>query len=137
MIDEQKFFAWLDGELDPAEAAEVEAAVAADSALTAKAGQHRAFAARLRSAFDPIAAAPVSLEAYAPADAGERVVSLAEARVARAGRRAPSFWAQAAAMAATFVVGIATGNLMLSEGSSPIAPEAGRLVAAASLETAL
>ena len=136
-MDETKFFAWLDGELDPAEAAEIEAAVAADPKLARKAEQHRLLGARLHAAFDPVAAAPVSLEAFAPGIAGERVASLAEARVARAGRRAPPVWAQAAAMAATFVVGIATGNLLLADASSPIAPEAGRLVAAASLEQAL
>ena len=35
MVEEEKFFAWLDGELAPEEAARVEAAVAADPELSA------------------------------------------------------------------------------------------------------
>ncbi len=135
-MDEQKFFAWLDGELDPAEAETIAAQVSADPDLRRKAEQHRAFGATLRAAFDPVMQAPASLDAFVPA-AGGTVASLAEARVARAERRTPTVWHQAAAIAATFLVGIATGNLLLSNPSSPIAPESGRLVASASLEEAL
>ncbi|HET7709663.1 MAG TPA: anti-sigma factor [Sphingomicrobium sp.] len=135
MADE-KFFAWLDGELTGADAAEVEARVAADPALRKLADEHRALAARLRSAFDPIAAEPVSLAAYAPAPASN-VASLAGARVARDRPFTQRFWAQAAAVAVVFAMGVATGDRMLGGPAGPIAPEAGRLVAAASLKQAL
>ena len=59
MIEEEKFFAWLDGELEPDEAARVEADVAADPELSRKADQHRALAASLQGAFATVSAAPV------------------------------------------------------------------------------
>ena len=136
MMDEQKFFAWLDGELDPVESAEVEAAVDADPELRRKADAHRALGASLRSAFDPVIDARASLDSYVPSS--PIVASIAGARVARDRGRVPAFWQQAAAMAATFVVGIATGSLWLSGSpTGPVAPEAGRLVASASLEETL
>ena len=48
---DEKFFAWRDGELDPAEAAEMEKRVAADPELARAAENHRALGATLRSAF--------------------------------------------------------------------------------------
>src|SRR5437588_837249 len=54
MMDDEKFFAWLDGELSSAEAAEMEAKVAADPELAGLAEQHRALGARLTGAFDPL-----------------------------------------------------------------------------------
>src|SRR5437016_12923330 len=59
MTEDEKFFAWLDGELGPAEAAEMAAKVAADPQLAALAEQHRALGNRLGAAFDPIAEKPV------------------------------------------------------------------------------
>ena len=132
---DDKFFAWLDGELTGAEAAEVEARVVADPALQKLADEHRALGARLKSAFDPIAAAPVSLAAYAPA-ADSNVASFAQVRVARR-LLTQRFWAQAASIALVFVMGVAAGQSLLGGPAGPIAPEAGRLVAAASLEDAL
>lgn len=137
MIEESKLFAWLDGELDPAEAAEVEAAVAADPDLARTMEHHRAMQHRLRAAFDPIAEQQVALSAYLPASAQSPVASLAKARVAKAGRTMPGFWTQAAAMAATFAIGLMTGNMLLQNPASPVVPEGGRLVAAAALEEAL
>ena len=133
---DEKFFAWLDGELTDAEAAEVAQRVAADPQLQALAAAHRSLGGQLKSAFDPIAQQPVELAAYAPA-ADSNIASLAQARVARQPMATPRFWAHAAAMAAVFVIGIATGNMLLSGPTSPIAPEAGRLVASAGLENAL
>lgn len=141
MVDDVKFFAWLDGELDAGEAARVEAEVRADPELQARAAEHRALRARLGAAFAAVADAPVPqrLVDSVRCGKGERVVSLADARERREMRR-PSLpaWRQFAAMAATLVLGIAVGNLMVPQGgSSPIAPEAGRLVASAGLEQAL
>lgn len=129
-VSDETFFAWLDGELTPEEAARVAAAVAADPALAARAEEHRALAARLRGAFDPVAREPMRLPS-AP------VVSFAEARAACEARTAPPLWKQVAAMAATLALGIFAGNQLIGESSSPVQPEAGRLVAAAALEDAL
>jgi hypothetical protein len=137
MTADEKFFAWLDGELSGAEAAEIEARVAADPELRALADQHRAFGARLKGAFEPIAAQAVTLAAYAPAAANSNVAGLAEARVARTQHFTKRFWAQAASIALVFAIGVATGNTLFQGPRSSIATEDGRLVAAASLEKAL
>jgi hypothetical protein len=137
MTADEKFCAWLDGELSGAEAAEVEARVAADPALQKLSAEHRALGARLRSAFDPIAAQGVSLDAYSPKASASNVASLTEARVARTPRFTQRFWAQAASIALVFAVGVATGNSLFEGPTGPVAAEGGRLVAAASLEDAL
>ena len=144
MVEEEKFFAWLDGELPADEAAQVGAEVAADPELSRLAEEHRAMAAGLRGAFGSVEAQPVpeGLQRSIESDRGEKVVSLADARASREVRRAPSLWVQMGALAATLAVGIVTGNMLsigfLPAGSSePIQTEASRLVASADLENAL
>src|SRR5215210_6004455 len=108
MIDEEKFFAWLDGELSGEDAAEIKAQVAADPGLAHLAEQHRAMGMRLNKAFDTVAEAPVPSRlrsAIEPPQA--KIVDLAAAREKREARRrwaAPGQWA---AMAATLVLGVA------------------------------
>ena len=80
MVEEEKFFAWLDGELPPEEAAQVEAEVAADPELSRKAEEHRAMAARLRGAFDMVAAAPLPDGIAAAVRPRDNVVELGKAR---------------------------------------------------------
>jgi anti-sigma factor RsiW len=55
MVSNDVFFAWLDGELSGAEAARVEAEVAADPELSRLAREHRSLRSQLKGAFDPIA----------------------------------------------------------------------------------
>lgn len=136
-MTDEAFFAWLDGELVGGESDEVARQVASDPALAARAEQHRALAARMRGAFAPVAEAPVPA-GIAPMIRPEvaNIASFAEARARREERRVP-LWQQMAAMAATLALGVFAGNMMSSSPGSPIVPEAGRLVAAASLENAL
>ena len=139
MIDDSKFFAWLDGQLSAEEMAEVERQVAADPQLLNRADEHRALTAGLRKAFAPVAQAPLPrpmTEGLQP-DVSEKVVSLTEARERREARGAPVQWKQMAAMAATLVLGIILGNQLTPSSASPIEAEAGRLVAGAELESAL
>ena len=138
MVEDEKFFAWLDGELPADEAARVEAEVAADPRLSQLAEEHRKMTAGLRDAFAEIEAQPVP-ERLARSLSQERgtIVDLAEARERRAFRKAPSLWVQMGALAATLAIGIVTGNLLTGGAASPIAPEGGRLVASAELEEAL
>jgi hypothetical protein len=132
-IDDAKFFAWLDGELDAAEAAEVEAEVAADPRLARRAEQHRALGAQLREAFETVANAPVP----------ERLANAVKPPLADvidlASRRAR--WSplpQWAAIAATLVVGIIVGTTLNSErGASPVEVRGGKMYAAAGLDQAL
>jgi hypothetical protein len=135
MIKDERFFAWLDGELEPAEAAEVAALVAADPELQRKAEAHRALGARLGAAFDPVAAAPLPdrlTEAMRAPEA--EVVDLAARREARRSIPVRMQWA---AMAATLAIGIVAGSMIGSAPPSPIGREDGQLVASGELEAAL
>lgn len=141
MVEDEKFFAWLDGELPLEEAARVEAEVAADLRLSRRADEHRAMTAGLRNAFGGVGAQPVPDRLQATFDQIGNVVSLADARVARRERKAPSIWVQMGALAATLAIGIYSGNMMtgmqMGRSSSPIVTEGGRLVASAELEKTL
>ena len=133
MNDDEKFFAWLDGELGPAEAAEMEVKVAADPALQRLAEQHRALLSQLRSAFDPVAEAPVPESLKAALRPTGQVIDFASARRPRS---MPAV-AQWTAMAATLAIGIFIGTRVPQEGTAPVRAEAGKLYAAASLNQAL
>jgi len=135
MIDETKLFAWLDGELDAAEAAAVEAEVAANPRLARMAEQHRAFGARLRGAFDPVAAAPVPERLVAAVKAPEaKVIDFGPRRERRGWSPLPQW----AAMAASLAIGIALGTTLIGErGASPVEMRGGKMFAAAGLDQAL
>jgi len=133
MNEDEKFFAWLDGELGPAEAAEMEARVAADPELKRLADQHRALGSQLRSAFDPIADAPVPQTLQA---ALRPTAQLIDFRAAKRARSMPAV-AQWTAMAATLAIGIFIGTRVPQESSAPVQAEAGKLYAAASINRAL
>lgn len=131
MISDERFFAWLDGELEPAEAASVEAIVADDPNLQRRADEHRALGQRLRAAFDPVADMPVP-DRLRPQQA--EVVDLASRRpLARPIARG----VQWAAMAATLAIGVVAGTIINPGASGPVGREEGRMVAAGALEEAL
>jgi hypothetical protein len=135
-IDDETFFAWLDGELDGDQAREVAAAVAADPRLSGLAEQHRAFSSRLRGTFDAVAAAPVP-ERLAQAVKAPSADVIPFAARSRPGPR----WAgvpQWAAMAATLALGIGLGTMVDNQSdTAPIDMRGGRMIAAAALETTL
>jgi hypothetical protein len=130
MTDEELFYAWLDGELQGAEAAKVAARVEADPFLKAKAEQHRALVAGLRGAFDPIIAQAVPLPRFGS-------VEVVDFGAKRAARRVAFGLPQWAAMAATLAIGIVTGQFVADRSASPVENRDGVLVAAASLDRAL
>lgn len=139
MVTEEKLFAWLDGELDAEEAAEVQASVAADPRLSALAAEHRSMQERLKSAFDGLLDEPVPPSILSVANGtGAEIVDLASARNAR---RAPRQWgsmAQWGSIAATLVIGVLVGTaLPHQQGGGPVEVRDGELYAAASLGHAL
>jgi hypothetical protein len=139
MVEEEKFFAWLDGELEPEDAARIEVAVAANPELARKAAEHRAMVVSLRGAFSSVAAAsvPTRIAAAVRRPVEDNVVDFTSARDERAGRRSLPLWKQAAALAATLAVGIFTGNMLIPRSASSIQAVDGRLVAGGQLEEAL
>lgn len=123
-MDDGKFFAWLDGELPPAEAEAVAAEVAADPVLAAKADAHRAMQQRLAAAFAPIVAVP--------ARPASNVVDLSAVRARRRGLPSAMQWA---AMAATLAVGLVTGTMIARQPTA--SGSQGAILASASLDQAL
>jgi hypothetical protein len=135
---DEKFFAWLDGELDGADAAEMAARVAADPELAALADQHRAMQARMKSAFDSVAAAPVPESVRKAASAvPPNVVDLAVRRERRLRPARLGGLPQWAMIAATLVLGIFVGTLVPGQERSPIESRNGSLYAANGLDRAL
>jgi len=134
---DEKFFAWLDGELPADEAARVEADVAANPELTRLAEQHRGMQGRLKGAFDPVAEAPVPrrLEDAVRAPAAH-VIDFAAAKRSREERRWGSL-PQWAAMAATLAIGIFIGTAIPQRSSAPVELQGGKLYAASALSGAL
>ena len=129
MGEDEKFYAWLDGELSGAEAAEVEARVAGDPELARLAKEDRALRARLSNAFGTVAEQPVpgKLVAALREDRGE-IIDLAQPRPDR------PWWRPAApqwiAMAASLGVGVLLGTAVLDRGSDGlVADQGGQLYA--------
>src|SRR5260221_3771936 len=133
MNDDEKFFAWLDGELAPAEAAEMEAKLAADPKLQRLAEQQRALGAQMRSAFDPVAAAPVPERLQAALRPPAQVIDFAAAKRARS----MPVLAQWTAMAATLAIGIFVGTRVPHVTDAPVEAQGGKLYAAAAVNQAL
>jgi hypothetical protein len=133
MTDDERLFAWLDGELAPAEAAEMEAKVAADPQLQRLAEQHRALGARLRGVFDPIAAAPVPERLQAALRPSAELIDFAAAKRVRTMPSLPQW----IAMAATLVLGLFAGTMVPQRGNAPVEVQGGKIYAAATLNQAL
>lgn len=133
MIEDDKFFAWLDGELGLADAAEMEAKVAANPELSRLAERHRALGLQLRGAFSPVATAPVPERLRSALRSPGQVVGFV---VAKPARWSPSL-AQWAAMAATLALGMFLGTMVSQRANPPIQLEGGGMYAASSLNQAL
>ncbi len=133
MTEDEKFFAWLDGELSGGEAAEMETRVAADPELARLAEQHRAMQAQLKGAFDPISAAPVPEHLQAALRPSAEIVAFAAAKRVRSLPSLPQW----AAMAATLAIGVLVGTMVPERGSAPVEAQGGKLYAAAALNQAL
>lgn len=137
MVSNETFFAWLDGELSPEEAARVDSEVAADPELMRLAEQHRAMHSRLGRAFDSVAEAPVPENLLAAIHRSQaQVVDFGAAKHARETRHWGSL-PQWAAMAATLAIGIFVGTQVPTSPSAPVDVQGGRIYAAAALDQAL
>ena len=142
-VTREDLAAFADGELDPARAAEVAAAVAADPALAEELRAHRALRERLLAHFTPVLDAPLPERLTAPlttrGDASPRdgrgaVTDFAAARERREARRAlPRWtWFAAPALAASLALAVllprgadyATGDLAAALDRQLVATQA-------------
>lgn len=135
--DDEKFFAWLDGELTGEEAADMEAKVAADPRLSQLADQHRALASQLRGAFGTVAAAPVPERLTAAVRAPPtQFIDFAAGKRSREVRARKSL-PQWAAIAATLVLGLFVGTMVTEPAGAPVEIRGDGLYAAGALDQAL
>jgi len=124
-LDEETLMAYVDGELDPRRAAEVEALLAEDAEARATVQMFRDTTARMRSAFDPILREPVPARLLAAVNA-PATGKVSDIRLARRGALARIFpqtaWARAAAVA--LLVGAGAGYLTAQWPSGVLEPAA-------------
>lgn len=138
MIDDEKLYSWIDGELSPDEAARIEAAVSADPALRAKADAQRALRERLRAAFAPIADSPAP-EAMVAHIRGARMADVVDLDTERA-RRAPPPAAPLrrwSAIAASLIAGLIGGYALNIAPQGPAVERDGAMMASSALAKAL
>ena len=136
---DERFYAWLDGELGPDDAAEMEARVAADEGLSRLAEQDRALRATLSGAFETVVQKPVPdglLAAANRTDQSAEVIDFAGKREDRQARRtAVPQWM---ALAASLAVGVLIGSTVLNQAASgPVSQQSGNLYAAGALSEGL
>ncbi len=138
MIDEADLMAYADGELDAARGGEVEALIAKDPALAARAQALRDQRARLAGAFGEALSEPVPERLVRAVTASPPpAIDLAAARAARRREPAPAWWTYGAAMAACLVLGVFVGGRLALSPAPAIASRDGQLVAQGPLAEAL
>jgi hypothetical protein len=142
-LSDETLMAFVDGELDATQCAEIERALASDAPLRARVDTLRAQRRRVEAAFAAVLDEPMptrlsALLAGAPAAGSATVVPPAPARAARKHRGAFAGWgwAQWGGMAASVVLGLLIG-LQLAGRDDGIAVRDGRLVAVGAVEQAL
>ena len=143
-ISPETLAAYVDGELDPIEAARVEAALEQDPALAATLAQHMMLSTRLAATFDPVLAEPLPERLMAAVQT--RTAPLGEGGVRRKrggdgrgtgfnrARNTSTPWRAWAAMAACLVVGVSAG-VFVPHGQPSVL--SGDMTAQGSLATAL
>lgn len=142
-ITDDILMAYVDGELDEAAHDEVQRAIAADATLAERVRQQTALRQRLQGAFASVLAEPMPERllraAQAPPATAPKVASLAQAREAKASRRAwASDWKAWGGMAASVLVGVLIGQQMSGDGATaPFAMQSGQLVAGGAVSQAL
>jgi hypothetical protein len=144
-ISEQTLLAYVDGELDGAGRAAVEAALQGDPQLAGQVARQRALREHLAAAYDPVLAEPIParlLAAAQPAAAPDKVVDLAAARserkAATVGRAAGrgAHWAQWGGMAACLAIGLVAGRELLAPAGEIVLRD-GKLLARGPLDKML
>jgi hypothetical protein len=138
-FSDELLMAYADGELDLVARAEIEAAIARDPDVARAVERHRALAARVRTAYDGVLGegVPDRLAALVAPPGGAPVADLAARREAR--RIAIGRWQlpQWTALAASVVLGLCVGMLVMREPAAPYEEVDGAFVARGALDAAL
>jgi len=135
--------AFVDGELDAAQSADLERALVVDAALQARVAALQSQRQRVSAAFATVLDEPMpdrlaNLLANAPAAPSATVADLGAARAARTQRGTMPGWAQWGGMAASVVMGVLLGVQFAGRGDdAPLGVRDGRLVARGAIDQAL
>jgi hypothetical protein len=134
-IDDETLMAYADGELAGAARAAVEAAMAADPRIAERAARHRELRRRLHAAFEPVLSEPLPERLLANASAAGSAGNVIPLKV----RATPRWsWPQWGAIAASLVIGVLSGALLLRRGEGgPIVARNGQMLAGGVLASAL
>ena len=140
-FSDEMLMAYADGELDLVSRAEIEAAMARDPKVAEAVERHRALAAKLRPAYDAVLEEPVPdrLAELVAAPGSAAIVDLAAKRRASGSAMTVGRWRlpQWAALAASVVVGLFVGMLLMRGADTPYEETATGLVARGELDKAL
>ena len=142
-IDETEVMAFVDGELDAAASARIEAAMTTDQILRGEVERYRRLRDAAHMAFADILGETPPAALIDTIKAGSKPAEVVDLDAVRAARAKPGvarppitrFW-QAGAIAATLVIGVAAGR-MVGVGSAPNANAGGLLAADSGLTQAL
>ena len=135
---EDTLMAYVDGELDAQTRAQVEAAMLVNPEVAERVARHEALRSRVRGAFQETLAEPVPERLLSAARAAPP--SVRSNNVVPLRRKHPRQWSwpQWGSIAASLIVGIAVGALVMrNAGVDPITSRDGRLYANAELARAL
>jgi hypothetical protein len=133
-VNDEMLMAYADGELQGEEREAVERALAENPELRSELEMHRRLRARVAAHYEPVTSEPVPQRLVAMLEDRGQVIDLEAARERRKLRLG---WPQLAALAASFVVGIAAGQIALSPEPSPLAVEDGKMLASGDLARTL
>jgi hypothetical protein len=130
---------YVDGELDAATRTALEAAMNADPQLAARIARQRALRAQVREAFAPVLTEPVPERLLASVRGAPAAGRTGKVVAFQARPRPRWSWPQWGAMAASLVVGVLLGPVLLrpSAPQSPLETSGGRVLASGVLAGAL
>jgi hypothetical protein len=137
MPTDEKFFVWLDEELERDEAARVEAEIGGDARLSSLAVEHRAMQARMKRAFGTIVDAPVPAALVDAVRGPQTTVVHFNRRAPGSGRPLWRMLPPWLSLATMLAVGIIIGTVIPPRATNPIEISGGQLYAAAALDNAL
>lgn len=144
-LPEETLMAYVDGELEAAARAEVEAAMAADPSVRAQVEAQLALRKRLRGSFDSVLSEPVPerLRQAVRGDAVSPSVGVADLSAARAAKQsrqtAARRWSlpQFGAIAASLIIGVLLGQGLFRSSPQNVVASDGSMVAGGALDDAL
>lgn len=136
---DEMLMAYADGELDAALRTDIEAAMGADPEVARAVARHRALAARVRGSYQDVIgeSVPDKLAALVSVAPAAPVATLAQYRKERPPATPVSRLPHWAALAASLVVGLLIGLLVMREPDAPWAESGNGLVARNDLDRAL